>query len=250
MTKEATMSGAELIWDVPLVVSCYEGIYRTGPVPHDLAYGYAVDKDGAPFHWPLPRLLGAASLTWGACPKRPRSSGRRHLPWRASRLRDQTGRTPGRRRSQPEQGVQRVVLDEEQAVHRGAVGLRCRDQRGRPGAAGGRAVVEVVAHRVAGGAAGDGRRGSVGLRRDPQREGDNRGLSWGTAGLVGADTNLACAAGVAWNGCRGVCWSMLHGLRCLPHEPPPHPQDAAAVRCHGLRHLSGADRRFQDRLPR
>ena len=49
-----------------MVVSCYEGIYRTGPVPHDLAYGYAVYTDGAPFHWPLPRLLGAASLTWGA----------------------------------------------------------------------------------------------------------------------------------------------------------------------------------------
>ena len=60
------MSDAESIWDVPLVVSCYAGIYRTGPVPRDLAYGYDVDTDGAPFHWPLPRLLGAASLTWGA----------------------------------------------------------------------------------------------------------------------------------------------------------------------------------------
>jgi hypothetical protein len=29
------MSDNESIWNVPLVVSCYEGIYRTGPVPRE-----------------------------------------------------------------------------------------------------------------------------------------------------------------------------------------------------------------------
>lgn len=59
------MSETESIWDVPLVVSCYEGVQHVGPLPPTVRSWYTVLKDGSDFFPDLPRLVASDALAWG-----------------------------------------------------------------------------------------------------------------------------------------------------------------------------------------
>jgi hypothetical protein len=48
-----------------LVVSCYEGVQRVGPLPPTVHSWYTVLKDGTDFHPDLPQMVASDALTWG-----------------------------------------------------------------------------------------------------------------------------------------------------------------------------------------